>query len=304
MKTRLQNIINCESIGIIFILCLLIIPTSRADDAHETEVTDDKSALDRRILIERQTRYQPFVLTPHRPNYILPISYNRKPNNAALDTSQNGELDNYEIKFQFSVKFPIVENLFNGKGSIQFAYTNLSFWQAYDAGASRPFRETVHEPEVFLIFLNDWNLFGMQNRLIQLGIAHQSNGRSADQSRTWNRVYADFIFQRGDYYLSIKPWHHLKETDSAKEENPDIEKYLGHGEFRAAYAGGKHTVSILLRNNFNNPNYGAVEINWSFPMTRRVKWFMQYFDGYGESLIDYNARITRVGIGIAFTDWL
>jgi len=39
-------------------------------------------------------------------------------------------------------------------------------------------------------------------------------------------------------------------------------------------------------------------------MSRRVKWFVQYFNGYGESLIDYNARVNRIGLGIAFTDWL
>lgn len=289
------------------ILCcfaLLMTATANAAEQTNTENSDESSALDRRIEIERKTRYQSFVLTPHKPNYILPITYNDNPNNAAIDTSREGELDRYEVKFQFSVKFPIVENLFGEQGSLQFAYTNLSFWQAYNATASYSFRETVHEPELFLIFQNDWTFLGLDNRLIQLGIVHQSNGRSAEQSRTWNRIYADFIFQRGDYYLSVKPWYHLKDTSAAKDDNPDIGSYLGHGEIRAAYAGGKHTVSIMLRNYIENSNYGAIEANWSFPMTRRVKWFVQYFNGYGESLIDYNARVNRLGIGIAFTDWL
>ena len=285
---------------------LLIPAVGLAEEAEAVKDTANtvETALDRRIRVERQTRYQPFVLTPHRPNYILPFTYNSKPNNAAIDTTADGELDRYEIKFQFSIKFPVVDNLFARGGSIQFAYTNLSFWQAYNANGSRPFRETVHEPELFVIFENDWRLLGMDNRLIQLGVVHQSNGRSGGQSRTWNRVYADFIFQRGDYYLSVKPWYHMKETDSSDEDNSDIVKYHGHGELRAAYAGGKHTVSLMLRNYIEDPHYGAVEINWSFPMTRRVKWFMQYFNGYGESLLDYNARMNRFGIGVAFTDWL
>lgn len=202
------------------------------------------------------------------------------------------------------MKFPIAEDLFGEQGILYFAYTNLSFWQAYNDSASYPFRETVHEPELFLIFKNDWQFLSLDNRMIQLGIVHQSNGRSGTQSRTWNRIYADFIFQRGDYYLSIKPWYKLKESPSSKDDNPDIEEYMGHGEIRGVYAGGKHTISVMLRNNFHSPNYGAFEINWSFPMNRRVKWFVQYFNGYGESLIDYNARVNRIGIGIAFTDWL
>jgi phospholipase A1 len=138
--------------------------------------------------------------------------------------------------------------------------------------------------------------------LVQLGAVHQSNGRYGIQSRNWNRIYADFIFEYGNYYLSLKPWYRMQ--SGGQDDNPDIEKYMGHGEIRAVYAGGHHTLSIMLRNNFEKSNYGAAELNWSFPMNRRVKWFIQYFNGYGESLIDYNARVNRLGLGIAFTDWL
>jgi len=39
-------------------------------------------------------------------------------------------------------------------------------------------------------------------------------------------------------------------------------------------------------------------------MSRRAKWFIHYFKGNGESLIDYNARVNWLGVGIALTDWL
>ena len=293
---------SCCKITIFIWSVLLSIPVVVAEEPASETDKNEHSALDRRIKIERATRFQSFVITPHRPNYILPISYNDKPNNVPVDVSGEGELDNNEVKFQFSMKFPILDNLFGEQGSLQFAYTNLSFWQAYNKNVSSPFRETVHEPEIFLIFENDWKFSGFKNRLIQLGAVHQSNGRSGTLSRSWNRVYADFIFQHGNYYLSLKPWYRIESSET--DDNPDIEKYMGHGEIRAAYAGGKHTMSIMLRNNFHSPNYGALEINWSFPMSRRAKWFIQYFNGYGESLIDYNARVNRLGIGIAFTDWL
>jgi phospholipase A1 len=293
----------CANKIIVTVWCLLLASPLGLRAEEQTDTARDKlSALDRRIQIERETRYQPFVITPHKPNYILPISYNSTPNNAPIDVAQEGELDNYEVKFQFSMKFSIAENLFGENGSLQFAYTNLSFWQAYNESASSPFRETVHEPELFLILPNEWTFLGAKNRLIQVGVVHQSNGRSGAQSRSWNRVYADFIFQYGDFYLSLKPWYRFGAI--GVDDNPDIETYLGHGELRLAYAKGEQTVSLMLRNNLQSPNYGALELNWSFPMSRRVKWFLQYFNGYGESLIDYNARTHRVGIGVAFTDWL
>ena len=113
------------------ILVLVIPVICMAEETASNEVKHDLSALDRRIEIERGTRFKSFVLTPHKPNYLLPITYNKKPNNAPVDIARDGELDNNEIKFQLSVKFPLAENLFGKKGSLQFAYTNLSFWQAY-----------------------------------------------------------------------------------------------------------------------------------------------------------------------------
>jgi len=295
--------------NIIIFLCMVTLLQPAIAVAEELSTNSDSegnnkeiSALDRRMQIENKTRYQSFVLTPHKPNYIMPITYNDKPNNAPVDISRDGELDKSEIKFQFSMKFPLAEDLFGEQGTLYFAYTNLSFWQAYNTDISSPFRETVHEPELFISFLALGEYLGFKNRLMQFGLVHQSNGRSGIQSRSWNRIYADFIFQRGNYYLSLKPWYRIAGAEI--DDNPDIEKYLGHGEIRGAYAEGKHTVSVMLRNNFHSPNYGAFEINWSFPMSRRVKWFVQYFNGYGESLIDYNARVNRIGVGIAFTDWL
>ena len=288
-----------------FFFCFLTFIIPGTVVSEEATVTEDKNgvtALDQRIEAERKTRFAPFVLTPHKPNYVLPITYNETPNNAPFDTASDGELDNYEIKFQISIKFAIVDDLFGEQGSLQFAYTNLSFWQAYDTENSSPFRETDHEPELFLIFENDWEFLGFENRLIQLGLVHQSNGQSGSLSRSWNRIYADFIFEKGKYYLSFRPWLRVGET--GEDNNPDIETYMGHGEVRAVYAGDKNTVSMMLRNNLSSPNYGAIELNWSFPLSRRAKWFIQYFNGYGESLIDYNASVNRLGIGIALTDWL
>jgi phospholipase A1 len=61
----------------------------------------------------------------------------------------------------------------------------------------------------------------------------------------------------------------------------------------------------MLRNNLRDDNRGAVELSYSFPIRHtRLKGYLKYFNGYGESLIDYNHRIQSFGVGFLLSDWL
>ena len=272
------------------------------DAVAHSEPYEDPVA--RRIKLEEKTELNPFVLTPHKPTYFLPFSYNFDPNDEPVRSRFKGEnIDNTEVKFQVSLKFPIWKGLYKDYGDLYIAYTNLSFWQAYNSDASSPFRETNHEPEIFFSFKNDWKIFGISNNVINLGLVHQSNGQSGSLSRSWNRVYANIVFQKDNFAVSLKPWLRISEDDE-DDDNPDIEKYLGYGELRVGYKWGEHTFSSMFRNNFRSDNKGALELGWSFPMVNRIRGYVQYFYGYGESLIDYNESTNRLSIGIALTDWM
>ena len=84
----------------------------------------------------------------------------------------------------------------------------------------------------------------------------------------------------------------------------DIADYMGHFEFTTVYTKRNHEFSLMLRNNLKSDNKGAVQLDWSFPAWGRLRGYAQYFNGYGESLVDYNQHVERFGVGILLTDFL
>ncbi|MDP2056371.1 MAG: phospholipase A [Thiobacillus sp.] len=263
------------------------------------------SALSRHWELDDQAKQGAFLFRPHHPNYFLPIKYSNSPNNTPFRESLTRPdlgLDPVEAELQLSFKIKGMEGVFGyDNADLWFGYTITSFWQAYNDTISSPFRETNYEPEAILAYRTNYEIAGFRGRFLNLGMVHQSNGRSEELSRSWNRVYAQFGFERGNLALLIRPWYRIPERD--EDDNPDIEDYLGHGDLLAVYRKGRNAYSLLLRNNFRSmDNRGAVKLNWSFPLYGRLKGYVQYFNGYGESLVDYNHSQQSFGFGVSLTE--
>ncbi|HET8700399.1 MAG TPA: phospholipase A [Nitrococcus sp.] len=258
--------------------------------------------LERRWLVVPKNGQEPFLLTYYKPVYALPASYNTRPNQNPSGARDKAHFSHLEIKFQFSFKARLWPNLLLNGGDLWFGYTQLSFWQAYKA--SSPFRETNYEPELIYSLRTHFNLFGLHGRVLTLSLDHQSNGRSGALSRSWNRIIGGALFDNGDLSFQLRAWWRIPEP-TGSDDNPDIEDYVGRGEFWGFYRHNEQTFGLMLRSNLDPEHVrGAMQFNWVVPLGGPLKGYLQWFYGYGESLIDYNHVNDRLSLGLMLVDWL
>ncbi|WP_245791885.1 phospholipase A [Modicisalibacter ilicicola] len=285
-------------------------PVNAQSDTEDDIPSSDEEAVantleqaEARRELERESEENPLAITVYRRNYLLPWTYNTHPNQGDFDQiSTNGDADKSEVKFQISLKVKVLNDLIADNGDLYFAYTQRSWWQAYNAEASSPFRETNHEPEAFISFDNYFSWFGWTNTENRIGYAHQSNGQSQPLSRSWNRLYADLLFQRGDWAISIAPHWRIPE-DEEDDDNPRLENYIGYGDITLVHTFGDQEVSLMVRGNPGKHHYGA-RLDYTFPLVGKIRGHVQYYDGYGESLVDHDEDIQRLGLGFSLNTYL
>jgi phospholipase A1 len=268
------------------------------------------SLLDRRWELSEKAKLGTFNIRAYKPVYLLPVFYTGNVNE--LPTSPNPDnqvntpqaLKDIEAKFQLSFKTKVVEGLLDDWGDVWVGYTQSSHWQVYNSSASRPFRETNYEPEASLIFKTNYSILGWNGRLLGLSLNHQSNGRSQPLSRSWNRAILQLGFERDNWAVMLRPWYRFSEPFD-DDDNPDIEDYMGRGDLQTVYKWKDHEFALMLRHSLKGGELsnGAVQFDWSFPVKGALRGYVQVFDGYGESLIDYNHRATYVGLGISLLNW-
>jgi len=247
---------------------------------------------------ESATQSQPSVfsfiqtgrgLTLHKAMGVLPLTYSKDYNGAQT-----------EVIFQLSAK----QNLLGSR--FYLAYSQISFWQAYDSQNSAPFRDTNYNPEIFYRFKEtDWGAGAIGG---DAGFEHESNGQRMPLSRSWNLLYLAPFYHRDNWMVHVKLRYRLpedeKETPTSPEgdDNPDITDYLGYSDIHLYYMLPKGNQLHLTVQGYLGTDKGNVSLDYSLPLPRSSSGYFwaHLFSGYGESLMDYNRSINRIGIGFLF----
>ena len=290
------------------IRCLFLIALSSfemfAQDVNNYETLPEKWALDSTSL----SKEVEFRLLPYKQVYILFGNFSTFVNkNPISDNSEISEpasiaYEPLELAFQLSFKTKIIHNILGNKlgGDVWGAYTQSSRWQLYNNTLSRPFRETNYQPEVFILFGTPYHIGTLNGVFAGVGLNHESNGRSDPLSRSWNRVVFRFGWEVEKLQIILKPWIRLNE-DKDKDDNPNIEDYIGRAELALNYDFGSHNFELATRHSLRDGsrNRGSARLDYSYRFYKNLKFHAQVFTGFGESLIDYNHNQTTFGVGLS-----
>ncbi len=266
------------------------LPVRKPDSAFErfiTEVeptTPDKGDGPARFFKEHISAYEPmyFIAGSQSPNAKFQISF------AYQILNSDGRL---------ARKVPALKGL-------NLAYTQVSLW---DLGAdSAPFYDTSYQPEIFYAWKNvlcaqPTNWFELD---LQGGLKHESNGKSGDDSRSVNIGYLrpTLTLGRDDgLQLTVQPraWVNLGDLSN----NSDLADYRGYADLRLV-AGWKRGLQFsALGRMGQDGNHRSVQLDLTYPTMKFFGSFslyldVQYFYGYGETLLGYNQESEALRVGL------
>jgi outer membrane phospholipase A len=221
-----------------------------------------------------------------------------------------GSRGNTTARFQLSFKYRLLDP--DGWASdlpwgsaltgLHFGYTQNSIWDL--TANSKPFRDTTYKPSFFYQW-GPYREIGSPHAFsLQAGYEHQSNGKEGAASRSIDTLFAKPAWRwevdgNTHFAAALKLFGYLDKTD-----NPDIADYRGYSLLNLRYG---NDDGWLLSTDLNPRHRGYAQLDLSYRL-KRVLFsdaggflHFQYFNGYGESLLDYNLRRRpqfRVGVSI------
>lgn len=250
--------------------------------AQIVEMPDETMNVDS---LKRAFADQHYYFGLYKDNYFIfgpPIGY--KPDKT-----------NTNIKFQISIAQKLTKSTLPWGTYLYLYYTQKVFWNVLEN--SMPMTDLNFNPGIGLakpIFIKD-RFIGK----VTLTLEHESNGRDSIWSRSWNKVTLGGSVMI-DPNLTIYGKFWIPIIDG--EHNRDILKYCGIYQVGWSYRSPNQKFSCSLSlvkrlgNVFNFNTTFEVAYRWSRKSNQYL--FAQYYNGYGEGLLDYKKFHSQLRIGI------
>ena len=204
---------------------------------------------------------------------------------------------NSDVKFQISLSIRLTNAVLPWNSFLFLFYTQKTFWNVFQN--SMPMHDLNFNPGIGWSkpFFNKGRYAGKLTMLVE----HESNGRDGLDSRSWNRVsfYGSTII---DDWLMVHAKFWIPIIDG--ENNRDILKYCGIYQSGVIVTTPNKKFSFgltMVKRSGWNLNFNTIlEASWKVHEKSNLNLFAQYYNGYGESLLDYNQFHSRLRVGIVF----
>lgn len=167
-----------------------------------------------------------------------------------------------------------------------------------------PFHDTNYRPSLFWQSrLDEMGTYGPA--FLRGGLEHESNGRDGAFSRSINIAFFQPAWRKNLddgklLFFSPRLYGYLNQ-----DGNPDIASYRGYVDWQFRY-GDERGWLLTSRVRTGTAGYGSAQLEFSTPLRKplfaRTGGFfsVQLFEGYGESLLDYNVKKpTQLRIGFS-----
>ena len=212
-----------------------------------------------------------------------------------------------EAKFQLSLRTKIAQDVLLPGGDLWLAFTQQAMWQICNGEDSKPFRNTDYEPEAIFVRADLAKLRTCRsagNGATRSSVSRTSRTasptrcRAAGTASTW--APASSAATGG----SRRATNRRINEDLATDNNPDLRQLPRPRRVPAELELGAAHRLAAYRTTLRNVKYGALEFEWTYPIyhdqPNGLRWYVQAFRGYGETLTDYNFRQTSIGAGVTF----
>lgn len=213
-------------------------------------------------------------------------------------------------KFQISFKYRFLnfsrESSRKVPATLQFGYTQRSLWDI-DATSS-PFYDTSYMPELFLESLAPMPEDGSGGFTwlgYQAGFKHESNGRDGPISRSLNT----FNLRAAMVFGPIDSWHLLVIPEvfaylNESGNNPNLRDYRGNAQLRLRLGKTQGPMLMATGRLGRDTSRSSIKLDLTWPFRTRLLSFetyflIQYFNGYGESLLAYDQESEALRAGIS-----
>lgn len=202
---------------------------------------------------------------------------------------------NSDVKFQISIAQRLTKSTLPWNTYLFLTYSQKCMWNVFEE--SLPMRDLNFNPGIGL-----GKLLIVKDRLIgkmMLLVEHESNGRDGEDSRSWNKIsLSASIFVDPQFMVHGKVWIPIIDG----QNNKDILKYSGIYQTGIQVTSKNKrfgmAITLVKRQGFNLNFNTIIELNYKLFKKDNQYLFLQYYNGYGENLLDYNKFHSRLRAGI------